>query len=96
MAYSSKKLQDEERYVFRTRAVDGFDELAADGGQVEVEEVGVCPLQVVHQGSEREIFFLVAIGVGFVADEVGHGQKGAVVHSLCLADIFYRLVAEAQ
>ena len=84
------------RRIVGARAVDGLDELASDGRQVEVEEVRVRPLQVVHQGGEREVVLLAAVRVGLVADEVGYGQKGLVVHPLCLADVLHRTVAEAQ
>ena len=49
--FISEELQDEVGYIVCTGTIDGFNEFAADGRQVEVEEIRVGTLQIIHKGA---------------------------------------------
>ena len=92
-----EELQNEVGHiVVRLRAVDGFDEFAADAGQVEVEEIGMGAFQIIHEGGDGEVVLLSGIGILFLADKVGHGKEGRAIYTLRLADVFHILVSESQ
>ena len=50
-------------------------------GQVEVEKVGVCAFQIIHQCRNREMNHCPTVRVLLLADEIGYGEEGAVVHA---------------
>ena len=78
-----KEFQDEIGYIVGSRTVDGFDEFAADDGQLEIEEIGMCLFQILHQCGDGKGIFIIGVCILFFADEVGYGKESAVVY-ICL------------
>ena len=74
-------------------SIDGFDEFAADGRQVEVEEICVGTLQIIHKGGNGKITFIAAVRVWFFADKVGYGEECRAIDALCFADVLHALVS---
>lgn len=90
-----EELQDEVGYIVCTGTIDGFDEFAADGRQVEVEEIRVGTLQIIHKGGNGKVTFIAAVRVLFFADKVGYGEECGAIYALRFADVLHALVSES-
>ena len=82
----------QESHVVRVLAVDGLDQLLADGGEYEVEEIRVSVLKIGGQRRQAD----VVRRVGTAAYQVGHGKECGGVQMLVTAYFCDGAVAEAQ
>ena len=91
------ELKDKKSHIVGTGAVDGFNQFATDGRQVEIEKIEMCPLQIIHKRRQRKIIAVtIAISIRFPTDKIDHSQERAAVHPLGFTDFFHIFIAETQ
>ena len=67
-----EELQDEERHLVLSRTVDGFEELAPDVQELEVEEKVVGGTQVAHEGGHVDFVHIKLRDRGPLFHDIGH------------------------
>jgi hypothetical protein len=75
--------------------VEGILKVFADGGQLEIEEIGVARLEISHQRGNRQSpgIVVVAISVDGVIDD---GKEGVSVYTLVFTHLFHGLVTKPK
>ena len=70
------KLEYEVRHLTRLRAVECFEQFAANGRQLKVEEIRVGLFKITGQAGHRHIIYAVGRTTRTTAYKVGHRQEG--------------------
>lgn len=86
---------DGERNV-AVPAVDRFDQLAADQGQAEIEEIAVRVLQIAYQSLDRKRRIDLFGGRMVVEQQVDDRQESFRIDAAVLADFADRFVPESE
>lgn len=91
-----KEFSDDERHIFRA-AGNRFRQLAADMGQPEVQEIGVCIMQISDQSLDRQAFVNVCHRRGdLFRQKVHDGQERAGIDTVLAAHLSDVLFSESE
>ena len=91
-----EKFKDKKGHVAVFGAVDGFEQFAANGGELEGEEIIVRPFQVVGEALHRNVFEIHGGGVAVGMYVVGHGKEGGGVHARLVAHLLHCALSAAE
>ena len=88
-------IETQDQSCKRVVLIQRFLQLPTDKRQLEVEEISMTRLQIVHQGLNTDL--LVGLKLAITVDGiVNHRQKSIGIYIIILTSLLHRLVAKAQ
>ena len=90
------EFKNEEGHLVLSRAVDGFEEFAAEVEELEVEKEIMCRTKMAHEGGHVYFVHIERSNGGSFFHHVGDGQESIGVHLRSLAHFFYSMLTHAQ